>query len=68
LKLPSVEVAIERVKLRVAKGEHNVQEKDIRRCSQKDWNNLNTLYKTLADSWTIFDTSGDIPVIIDESE
>lgn len=68
LKLPSVEVAIERVKLRVAKGGHNVAEQDIRRRFEKGWNNFNTLYKPLAHSWTIFDTSDDIPVTIDESE
>ncbi len=68
LKLPSVEVAIERVKLRVAKGGHDVPEPDIRRRFQKGWDNFNTFYKPLADSWTIFDTSGDMPVIIDESE
>ena len=68
LKLPSVEVAIERVKLRVSKGGHNVPEQVIRRRFEKGWKNFNTFYKPLADSWTIFDTSGDIPVIIDESE
>ena len=68
LKLPSVEFAIERVKLRVAKGGHNVPEKDIRRRFERSWDNFNTLYKPLADSWVIFDTSGYIPVIIDESE
>ncbi|MCK5229624.1 MAG: Zeta toxin family protein [Desulfobulbaceae bacterium] len=66
--LPSVEFAIERVKLRVAKGEHNVPEHDIRRRFGRSWNNFNTLYKPLANSWAIFDTSGDLPVIIDESE
>ena len=67
-KLPSVEFAIERVKLRVAKGGHNVPEQDIRRRFERSWNNFNTLYKPLADSWAIFDTSGDIPAIIAESE
>ena len=68
LKLPSVEIAIERVKLRVAKGGHNVPEQDIRRRFDKGWDNFNMVYKSLADSWTVFDTSGDTPVIIDESE
>ncbi len=68
LKLPSVEFAIERVKLRVAKGGHNVPENDIRRRYIRGWDNFKNLYKPIADSWVIFDTSGDIPVIIDESE
>ncbi|MDY6973945.1 MAG: zeta toxin family protein [Thermodesulfobacteriota bacterium] len=68
LKLASVEVCIERVKLRVAQGGHNVPEQDIRRRFERSWDNFNTLYKPLADSWIIFDTSGNMPVILDESE
>ncbi len=67
-KLPSVEFAIERVKLRVAKGGHNVPEHVIRRRFERSWNNFNMLYKPLADSWAIFDTSGETPAIIAESE
>lgn len=68
LKLPTVEFAIERVKLRVSKGGHNVPEQDIRRRFERSWNNFNKLYKPIADSWVVFDTSGYMPVIIDESE
>lgn len=67
LKLPSVAFAMERVKLRAAKGGHNVPEQDIRRRFERSWNNFNSLYKPLADSWIVFDTSGSIPVIVDES-
>ena len=68
LKLASVELAIERVKLRVAKGGHNVPEKDIKRRFKRSWKHFNELYKPLADSWVVFDTSGELPVIIDESD
>lgn len=68
LRLPSVEFAIERVTLRVAKGGHNVPEIDIKRRFERSWSNFNEIYKKLADSWVVFDTSGDFPVIIDESE
>lgn len=68
LKLPSVEFALERVKLRVAQGGHNVPEDVIRRRFARSWNNFNIFYKPLADSWIVFDTSGKIPVITDESE
>lgn len=67
-KLPSVEFAIERVKLRVAQGGHNVPEPDIRRRFERSWSNFNNFYKQLVDSWIVFDTSENIPVIIDESE
>ena len=49
-KLPSVEFAIERVKLRVAQGGHNVPEQDIRRRFERSWINFNNLYKQLVDS------------------
>ena len=67
-KLPSVEFAIERVKLRVAMGGHNILEQDIRRRFQRSWYNFYTFYKSLADSWIVFDTSGKTPAILDESE
>lgn len=68
LKLPSVEFAVQRVKLRVSRGGHNIPEQDIRRRFERSWVNFNSFYKQLADSWIIFDTSGKVPVILDESE
>jgi predicted ABC-type ATPase len=65
-KIPSVDFAIERVKLRVARGGHNIPESVIRRRFERSWENFNLLYKPLADSWIVFDTSGLTPVIIDE--
>jgi predicted ABC-type ATPase len=68
LKLPSVEIAIERVKMRVARGGHNVPEKTIRRRFDRGWINFQEIYKTLADSWIVFDTSGKAPIPIENSE
>ncbi|MCB2264436.1 MAG: zeta toxin family protein [Candidatus Thiosymbion ectosymbiont of Robbea hypermnestra] len=67
LKLPSEEMAIERVHLRVAEGGHNVPERTIRRRYHKGWKNLNMNYKQVVDAWVIFDNSGKSPVILDES-
>jgi len=67
LKLPSVDLAIERVKLRVSQGGHNVPENVIRRRYDRSWKNFQHIYKSLADSWTIFDTSGKVPIILEES-
>lgn len=68
LKLPSVDFAIERVRLRVSQGGHNVPEDVIRRRYDRSWKNFQNLYKQLADSWTLFDTSGNIPITIETSE
>jgi len=67
LKLQSVDIAIERVKLRVAQGGHNVPEPDIKRRFDRSWINFNKTYKPLADSWIVFDTSGKKPTVLDES-
>ncbi|MFH2044041.1 MAG: zeta toxin family protein [Pseudomonadota bacterium] len=68
LKLPSVEFALERVRLRVSRGGHDVPEETVRRRFERSWKNFNILYKPLADAWIVFDTSGKTPVVIDESE
>ena len=68
LKLPSVNMAIERVRMRVSQGGHNVPEHVIRRRYDRSWGNFRDIYRHLADSWTIFDTSGKMPVIMEESE
>jgi predicted ABC-type ATPase len=67
LKLPSVDIAIERVKMRVKKGGHSVPEKDISRRFERSWINFQGLYQPLADSWTVFDSSGEEPVVIEGS-
>ena len=68
LKLPSVNFAIERVRLRVSQGGHNVPEDVIWRRYVRSWDNFQHIYQQLADSWTLFDTSGNIPVAIETSE
>lgn len=68
LKLPSVDIAIERVRLRVAQGGHDVPEIDIKRRFNRSWINFEKIYKPLVDSWIVFDTSGREPVVLDESE
>jgi len=67
LKLQSVELAIERVKLRVSKGGHNIPEDVIKRRYERCWYNFQQTYKYLADVWTVFDNSGKMPVILDDS-
>jgi predicted ABC-type ATPase len=62
-----VEFEIERVKLRVAQGGRNVPEHDIIRRFERSWIYFQQIYKSLADSWIVFDTSGNQPIIFDES-
>jgi len=68
LKLASVDLAIERVKMRVLQGGHNVPEKDIKRRFDRSWNNFEYVYKPLVDAWIVFDTSSYPPIIVGKSE
>jgi len=40
----------------------------VMRRFKRGWINFQGICKPLADSWIVFDTSGNQPVIIDESE
>ena len=68
LKLPHEEMAVQRVKLRVSEGGHNVPEATIRRRFKKGLNNLQNVYKDCVDTWVVFDNSGTEPVVIEESQ
>lgn len=62
--LPSPELAIARVKDRVAEGGHNVPAEDVRRRFVRGINNFFKLYESLFDTWTLFDNSRAKPALI----
>lgn len=66
LQLPSPEMAIARVRQRVAAGGHNVPEDVIRRRFDAGLRNFNRVYMPLVDEWVLYDNSGDEPVRLDE--
>ncbi len=68
LKLPSVDLAIDRVKLRVSQGGHNIPIQDIKRRYHRSSFNFEKYYKPLANSWVVYDTSKGIPKQVDFSE
>jgi len=65
--LPSVEMAIDRVKARVEQGGHNIPEKVIRRRFERSQKNLEALFKPIVDIWIVFDTSSTTPLLINKS-
>ena len=65
--LPTVEMAIERVKLRVSQGGHNIPKQDIRRRFERSKKNFDHVYKHIVDVWVMFDTSGIVPIIMRSS-
>jgi predicted ABC-type ATPase len=64
--LPSVELAIKRVELRVRHGGHTIPEAVIRRRYDRGLTNLQE-YQNSVDEWKIWDTSAGEPELIDES-
>jgi predicted ABC-type ATPase len=62
--IPNAELALERIKLRVRNGGHHIPEAIVRRRINRSLPNFPRFYKPLADSWAIFDNSGDIPKMI----
>ncbi|NDI99647.1 zeta toxin [Flavobacterium sp. LaA7.5] len=64
--LQNVELAIERVKTRVAEGGHNIEEEVIRRRYINGIKNLFSIYLPIVDETMIFDNSGLKPELIAE--
>lgn len=56
--LNSPELAINRVKLRVAEGGHHIPEDMIRRRYDNGLKNLFNLYQSIVDQWMLIDNSG----------
>ncbi|MBA3709060.1 MAG: zeta toxin family protein [Planctomycetes bacterium] len=57
LRLPTVELAIERVRVRVEQGGHHIPEDVIRRRFDRGWQNFLQLYRPLVDAWQVYDAS-----------
>lgn len=56
--LSTPELAIQRVSDRVRRGGHSVSESIVRRRYRRGLNNLLELYSPLADTWAVYDNSG----------
>ncbi len=56
--------SLERIHLRVQNGGRSIPEPIVRRRFGRSLPNFFRFYKPLADSWTIFDNSGDVPKMI----
>ncbi|MCI5149981.1 MAG: Zeta toxin family protein, partial [Candidatus Electrothrix sp. MAN1_4] len=67
LRLESVELAVERVRLRVQEGGHHIPEDVIQRRFKRGLKNL-PLYQDAVDKWKLWDTSHGQPELIDEGE
>ena len=68
LRLPSADMAVERVRFRVQQGGHDIPEAVIRRRFTQGWVNFQGLYRPLVDAWQLYDASGLPPRVIEAGE
>ncbi len=62
--IPNTELAIDRIKDRVASGGHNVPAVDVKRRFYRGLYNFLHYYKPLADTWLLFNNADAVPKLI----
>ncbi len=68
LSLPTADFAVERVAERVKQGGHAVPEQVVRRRFDAGRRNFENSYKPLVNAWALYDSSGELPRLLDWSE
>ena len=68
LRLASVQLALRRIAARVKQGGHDVPRKDVLRRFDRGWKNFEIVYKSLADSWEVYDNSSNRPMLLEKSQ
>lgn len=66
--IPSVELAVARIKNRVMEGGHDVPVTDVRRRFERSVENFFNVYRPLLDVWMLFDNSTTRPSLIAEEK
>jgi predicted ABC-type ATPase len=64
LRLASPRLALRRIAARVRQGGHNVPNGDVMRRFFRSWFNFANHYRTLADAWAVYDSSGKLPKLM----
>jgi predicted ABC-type ATPase len=67
LKLKSPQLALRRVAARVRQGGHDVPCADVLRRYVRGWKNFAMIYRPLADSWAIYENSGEAPQLLEQA-
>jgi predicted ABC-type ATPase len=66
LQISAPQLALRRIAARVKQGGHNVPRRDVLRRFTRSWINFQRAYRLLADEWTVYDNSSDIPKVIEQ--
>jgi predicted ABC-type ATPase len=64
LSVPTVDLALDRIRDRVLEGGHDIPERIVRRRFERSTQNFLDHYRYLADSWILFDNSGAAPTVV----
>jgi predicted ABC-type ATPase len=64
LVVPTVDLALKRIRERVSQGGHDVPESVVRRRFDRSIQNFFAWYRPLGDSWILFDNSGASPIVV----
>jgi predicted ABC-type ATPase len=67
LKLKSPQLALHRVAARVRQGGHNVPRADVLRRYARGLRNFEMIYRPLADSWAVYENSGEAPQLLEQA-
>lgn len=68
LRLTSTQIALKRIAERVKQGGHDVVAKDVSRRFARGWVNFCGVYRALADTWAVYDNSGEVPRLLERSK
>lgn len=68
LSLPSVELALARIRARVAQGGHDVPEAVVRRRFGRGLKNFDQIYSGLVNAWVLYDNSGSAPKLVSSGD
>jgi predicted ABC-type ATPase len=64
LRIASLRLVLERIAARVSQGGHSVPRADVRRRFTRCLENVETIYRPLADAWAVYENSGAKPMFI----
>lgn len=68
LRLSSPGIGLKRIAERVKQGGHDVPAEDVLRRFARGWDNFCRVYRALADTWAVYDNSGELPRLLERSK
>jgi predicted ABC-type ATPase len=68
LSLPTPDVALSRVRMRVQQCGHSIPDEVVVRRFSAGLNNFRQVYSSIVDTWTLFDCSGPLPLLLEAGD